>query len=103
MSLLFAVLIIGNDESGSFHMPHISPGQERRHNLFRILVVDDDYGTARFFKETLQESGYEVDLYTNPNKVLSEFKAHVYDLALIDIRMPSLDGFELYTKLRQID
>jgi PleD family two-component response regulator len=69
-----------SDRSGKFHMHDISPEQKRNHDRYRISVVDDDYGTALFFREALQQSGYEVDLYTSPDKVLLEFKSNVYDL-----------------------
>ncbi len=41
--------------------------------------------------------------YTDPLAVLSDFKANSYGLALLDIRMPKMDGFKLYRKLKEID
>ena len=51
----------------------------------------------------MESFGYIVDTYDSPQKTLKEFKAHVYDLLLIDIRMPDMSGFELYMQLRQSD
>ena len=69
----------------------------------RIIVVDDDSNIILFFKLCLEENGFHVDTYTNPKFALSEFKSNFYDLILIDIRMPQMNGFQLYQKLREID
>lgn len=42
-------------------------------------------------------------MYTNPVKALSEFKPRQYDLILLDVRMPYMNGFRLYEKLKKID
>jgi DNA-binding response OmpR family regulator len=69
----------------------------------RILVLDDDYDVALTFKTGLEESGYDVDLFTDPNKVIREFEAGVYAMLLVDIRMPGITGFEVFEKLRKRD
>jgi two-component system, OmpR family, response regulator ChvI len=51
----------------------------------------------------LEMNGYEVDAYDNPLSVLSNFKPNSYGLLLLDIRMPQMNGFELYKRLRTID
>ena len=48
-------------------------------------------------------NGFEVDAYTDPAAALSRFKPNSYGLALLDIRMAPLDGFELYKKMKRID
>ena len=48
-------------------------------------------------------NGFEVVAYTDPLAALSDFKANSYGLALLDIRMPKMDGFKLYRKLKEID
>jgi two-component system, OmpR family, response regulator ChvI len=69
----------------------------------RILVVDDDPDVAFFFKNVLETNGYDVNAYNDSVKALSEFKPQFYDLLLSDIRMPHLNGFELFKLLRKKD
>jgi DNA-binding response OmpR family regulator len=52
----------------------------------------------------LEESGFlQVEAFYDPVLALSRFKTGAYDLAILDIKMPEIDGFELYRKLRKID
>jgi DNA-binding NtrC family response regulator len=69
----------------------------------RVLLVDDEPDVISVFKMVLEINGFEVDAYDNPLSVLSNFKPNSYGLLLLDIRMPQMDGFELYKKLRAID
>ena len=69
----------------------------------RIFLVDDDYDHTITFKVGLEHAGYEVDAYNDSAIALSNFKPDYYDLSLIDIKMPKIDGFELYEKIRKID
>ena len=72
-------------------------------NKNRILLVDDDLGTTTTFKTALEENGYIVDAYNDPFLALSSFRGGVYDIILIDIRMPGMNGFELCQKIFNID
>ena len=72
-------------------------------NKARILVVDDDSDITTFIKLALVDAGFNVDVYSDPLQVISDFKPNYYDLLLIDIRMPKLNGFELLKKLRKKD
>jgi two-component system, OmpR family, response regulator ChvI len=69
----------------------------------KIIVIDDDSDIVLFFKTCLSGNGFEADTYTDPTRALSEFKPDYYILALIDIRMPILNGFELSQKFRSLD
>src|ERR671910_1457950 len=69
----------------------------------RILVVDDDADVISTFKMILEMNGVEVDAYTNPTLALSNFKPNSYGLLLLDIRMPVMNGFELFRKMKSID
>jgi two-component SAPR family response regulator len=51
----------------------------------------------------LKKNGFAVDTYNNPLDAVSKFKADSYDLLLLDIKMPKMNGFELYSKLHRID
>jgi two-component SAPR family response regulator len=74
-----------------------------------ILIVDDDEDVAITFKAAIEDSNIEtnkrIEVYTSNNPVvaLSEFKPNFYDLLLVDINMPHMNGFELYEKILDID
>jgi two-component system, OmpR family, response regulator ChvI len=69
----------------------------------RILVVDDEYDAALTLKAILEEEEFEVDIFNDPKLALSKFKAGKYDLLLLDILMPKMNGFELCQQLQNID
>jgi signal transduction histidine kinase/ActR/RegA family two-component response regulator len=69
----------------------------------RIFLVDDDYDHTITFKLGLELAGFKVDGYSDSVIALSQFKPDYYDLLLIDVKMPKIDGFELYEKIRKID
>ncbi|HEX5904702.1 MAG TPA: response regulator [Candidatus Nitrosocosmicus sp.] len=69
----------------------------------RILVVDDDVDITQSFSLALRKDGFIVDTYNDPLISLENFKADLYDLVLLDIKLPRMDGFELYDKIREID
>src|SRR6476659_7584313 len=69
----------------------------------RVLVVDDEIDTARTLGRILETSGFEVDVFTDPKAALGSFKTAYYDLAAIDVRMPDMNGFELYSEIKSID
>jgi DNA-binding response OmpR family regulator len=67
-------------------------------------VVDDEQDLTFTLKATLEETGsFQVETFTDPVLALSEFKAGVYDLAVLNIRMPKMKGFQLCRKLRDVD
>src|SRR5215831_7969016 len=77
----------------------------------RILIVDDDEDIALTFKAGIEDNNNKdgpdkrIEVYTSndPNLALSEFKSNFYDLLLIDINMPHMNGFELSEKILAID
>jgi two-component system, OmpR family, response regulator ChvI len=69
----------------------------------RILIVDDEPDDAQTLKMGLEDNGFAVDVYNDPLDAISNFEVGSYDLLLIDIKMPKMNGFELYNKLHQID
>ena len=77
-----------------------SAGSNTQH---RIMIVDDNQEIARLFAITLQDNGFVVDIFNDPLSALANYKAGIYDLLLLDIRMPTMNGFELYQKINQID
>lgn len=69
----------------------------------RILIVDDDPDITSLFRIGLEDSGFEVHAYNDPLEALANFKPHFYDLLLLDINMPEMDGFELCRRILEID
>ena len=69
----------------------------------RILVVDDESDLTLFYRMSLEYHGFEVETFNDPRKALSNFKTNYYNLIILDIKMPNMDGFELYTEIRKRD
>jgi len=77
--------------------------EERRENRMekkRILVVDDDEEVCNSFKQLLELRGYSVDVAKTGREAIEKSNANFYNLALLDIRLPDMDGTELLTKMR---
>ena len=72
-------------------------------NPRKILIIDDEPDITSTFDMILEMNGFEVDSYTDPLLALSNFKPNSYGLVLVDIRMPKMNGFELYKKMKKID
>ena len=69
----------------------------------RILVVDDDSDVCLALERILDEHGFTVDSYMNPLLALQKFKADLYGLVILDIKMPELNGFVLYREIKSLD
>jgi DNA-binding response OmpR family regulator len=69
----------------------------------RILVVDDEPDICIVYRIVLEDAGFECISYIDPVKALREFRPFYYDLVLLDIKMPGLNGFELCERMREID
>ena len=99
------------DQSGSFlqNQKEVATHKQEKPPLSkRILIVDDHYDTTLTFKvalESINSNKKEFEVYTcnDPLAALMEFKPNFYDLLLIDINLPYMDGFELYEKISKID
>jgi DNA-binding response OmpR family regulator len=68
-----------------------------------ILIIDDDEDIDNLFKTFLEYDGYKVDTFTDPIEALYSFRKNTYDLALLDLKMPKMNGMLLYEKLQNID
>jgi two-component system, OmpR family, response regulator ChvI len=70
----------------------------------RVLIVDDDSDITSSFSLCLEDTGlFEVVTYNDSVEALSNFKADSYDLVLLDIKMPKLNGFKLCEKMKGVD
>jgi DNA-binding response OmpR family regulator len=80
-----------------------SPSMDERIKGKRIMVVDDESDLTLFFSMSLEYHGFEVEAFNDAKKALANFKPDYYDLVVLDIKMPDMDGFELYKEIRNID
>lgn len=70
----------------------------------RLLVIDDELDITRTIKKELELLGvFSVDTFNDPVIGLSNFKAGTYDMLILDIRMPKMNGFELYREIIKKD
>jgi DNA-binding response OmpR family regulator len=66
-------------------------------------LVDDEPDITSSLKIGLERHEFQVDAFNDPKKALAEFKAGRYGIIFLDIRMPQMNGFELYRELRARD
>jgi two-component system, OmpR family, response regulator ChvI len=69
----------------------------------RILLVDNEDDNNIVFKMALEDGRFEVDVYNDSLLALSNFKDDLYDLVILDINIPKMNGYELYKEIRKID
>jgi len=67
----------------------------------RILVIDDDEGIRKVVAEALRSEGYSVDTASNGKQAVEKSRTNFYNLALIDIRLPDMEGTKLLTSMKQ--
>jgi DNA-binding response OmpR family regulator len=78
-------------------MGHPQQGQKK------ILVVDDEPDLTLLCGLALEYYGFKVDTFTDPQEALSNYKPGYYDLVILDIKMPKMDGFQLYDEIKKKD
>ena len=78
-------------------MSHLQQGQKK------ILVVDDEADLTMLFGLALEYHGFKVDTFNDPQEALSNYKPGYYDLVILDIKMPKMDGFQLYDEIKKKD
>jgi two-component system response regulator ChvI len=72
-------------------------------NNNRILIVDDEPDLTKVSTMALEYHGFKVDTFNDSQEALSKFKPGSYDLIILDIKMPKMDGFELYHEIKKKD
>ncbi len=108
--------LLGKDNNLKEYTPHWQGEQQEKEKKLspftkRILVVDDDKDIIFTFKKGLEaeneySSGkifFQVYAYDDPLLALSEFKPNFYDLLLVDVNMPKVNGFEFSEKILKLD
>lgn len=71
--------------------------------MSRILFVEDDLNLGMLLKENLENKGYEVDWHKNGNDGMTAFSQDDYDLCILDIMLPSRDGYEIAKDIKAIE
>ena len=66
-----------------------------------ILLVDDELDVIYTIKNILEDNGFQIDSFNDPITALNSYRSNCYDLIILDIKMPKMDGFELYIKMRE--
>ncbi len=68
-----------------------------------IIIIDDEPDLTESLKVGLKRRGFGVTTFNDPILALDHLKSHEYDLIIIDIRMPKMNGFQLYHEVRKFD
>jgi DNA-binding response OmpR family regulator len=76
---------------------------QTRRTKKRILLVDDEPDICMVYQIVLQDAGFECIPYTDSVNAQQDFRPNYYDLILLDIIMPMLDGLEFCKKIRELD
>jgi DNA-binding response OmpR family regulator len=69
----------------------------------RIMLVDDEPDINAALSVVLKRGGYDVDTFESPLIALEKLKPGFYDLIMLDVKMPQMDGFELYREIKKVD
>ncbi len=69
----------------------------------KLMAVDDESDMTFTLKAVLEQSGFSLDVFNDPITALSNFKPDYYDLILLDIVMPKMNGLELYQEIKKKD
>ncbi len=77
--------------------------QPQQQGQQRILVVDDEPDLTKLCSLALEYHGFKVDTFNDPQEPLSNYKPDYYDLVILDIKMPKMDGFQLYDEIKKKD
>src|SRR5215469_18152306 len=84
----------------------IGKRESNRHQVEKnkkILLVDDEHDVNVTIKIVLEENGFIVDSFTDASQALQNFRNGLYDLVIIDVIMPEMDGFILYERIKKLD
>ena len=68
--------------------------------ITRILIIDDDENIRKVLTTILEDEGYDVESVDTAKKAIERTRRKFYNLALIDIRLPDMEGIELLTKMK---
>ena len=69
----------------------------------KVLLVDDEPDITFTIKNMLYNTGFEIHTFNDPITPLKLYRRNFYDLVILDIKIPNMDGFELYIKIKEKD
>jgi two-component system catabolic regulation response regulator CreB/two-component system response regulator ChvI len=69
----------------------------------KVLFVDNEPDITTMLKMALERAGFSIDVFNDPLLALENFKPKMYDLVILDVMMPKMDGLELYNQLKSVD
>ncbi|PCJ58460.1 MAG: hypothetical protein COA79_13145 [Planctomycetota bacterium] len=72
-------------------------------SMLKILLIDDDLSNLKIFKEFLLEEGHQIDSFSSPVEALNHFEKDKYDIVFSDLKMPEMDGTQVFQKVIAID
>jgi CheY-like chemotaxis protein len=100
----FFVMLMQNQGTGEHKAATKEEYKKQSHVRTRILIIDDEPDITLSFRKSLKDKGVkQVETVNDPIIALSNFRAGSYDLLIIDIVMPVMDGFSLFEEIRKID
>ncbi len=82
------------------HKCRYNHGETMMEKQYRILIIDDDDNIRQVLQTILEDEGYLVETADTAKKAIEKAETSFYNLALIDVRLPDMEGIELLTKLR---
>jgi two-component system response regulator ChvI len=102
---------VGSDRKTQKHRTHLQQPQQRQqknklhqaNSCYNILLIDDDTDILFTFTAVIEGEGYHLKSFNNPFEALNHFSQvdpYYYDLVIMDIRMPGMNGIQLYSKLK---
>jgi DNA-binding response OmpR family regulator len=97
-----------NDKFGSISLTEPIGSQKEKTSNDKgfsktVLIIDDDPDATTVLGLGLQDEGFEVYTYNDPLEALSKFRPNLYDLLLIDINMPKMNGVDLSIQILELD
>ena len=90
---------------GRISSSSVATSEDNERYWKRILIVDDDPDNTTTFKVGIENANKRiaVDAYNDPRRALLDFQPNFYDLLLIDINMPQINGFQFSERILDID
>lgn len=67
----------------------------------RILIVEDEFNLADVIRKSLEKEKYVIDISGDGEEALYNIRSNIYDLVILDVMLPGMDGFEILKKMRE--